>query len=503
MLLLYPPQSKPSEPPASLAYLQSALKQQGISCKVCDMNIEALHFIIEQNQTRQDTWTRRATKNRNRNLQLLQNKEGYSNRDRYSRAVYDINRLVENYGKQFGLHLCLSNYQDPELSPLKSQDLRESSASYTNNVYTPYFARRLEELLSDTEDNAAVGISLCYLSQALCTFAIIGYLRDHHPQRKIVVGGGLVTTWMSSPVWKNPFGDLVDLFIGGPGETPLLQYLSAENNENLQYGPDYTNLHSNSYLAPGFILPYTSSRGCYWKKCRFCPETSEDNPYSHNSPLNTIQELADLSRRYRPTLIHFLDNAISPATLQAIAIKGLSSPWYGFVRFENLLEDLSFCKALKHSGCIMLKLGLESGDQAVLNDMHKGTELPRVSRILGNLHKAEIATYIYLLFGTPSENYQSAQQTQQFVQEHHEQINFINLAIFNLPLHSTQVEQLSVQNFYEGDLTIYRDFKHPKGWHRGLVRRYLDLEFKKVRLIAPVLKNDPPYFTSNHAPFRI
>ena len=46
--------------------------------------------------------------------------------------------------------------------------------------------------------------------------------------------------------------------------------------------------------------------------------------------------------------------------------KPAGAPWYGFVRVTRRLADEDFCRALKLSGCVMLKLGLESGDQGVL-----------------------------------------------------------------------------------------------------------------------------------------
>ena len=60
--------------------------------------------------------------------------------------------------------------------------------------------------------------------------------------------------------------------------------------------------------------------------------------------------------------------------------------WYGFARFTNQLSDLEFCRALYRSGCRMLNLGLESGDQSVLDAMGKGTDLETASRILTGLN---------------------------------------------------------------------------------------------------------------------
>ena len=395
--------------------------------------------------------------------------------------------------------MSLANYQDNSRSPLKSTDLRLASVEHEDNIFFPYFSKRLEELLA-ADNSGYIGFSLNYLSQALCTFAMIGFLRKYHPEIKIIIGGGLVTTWLSNPQWNNPFSDLVDQLIGGRGEGPLLNLLGT-SRASIHIRPDYEGLRNNSYLSPGFVLPYTSSFGCFWKKCVFCPETSEDNPYQHVAPTTTIADLQALTAATAPALIHLLDNAISPSTMRALADKPPGVPWYGFARIDTLLADRKFCRRLKDSGCRMLKLGLESGSQEVLNRMQKGINLQLASKVLNNLQDVGIATYVYLLFGTPSEGPEEALQTLGFVEKHHQSITFLNLAIFNLPTGSQEVSSLEIADFYEGDLSIYQSFTHPTGWNRSEVRRFLDGTFKRVPNIANILRHDPPFFTSNHAPF--
>ena len=73
--------------------------------------------------------------------------------------------------------------------------------------------------------------------------------------------------------------------------------------------------------------------------------------------------------------------------------------------------------------------------------------------------------------------------------------------IFNLPVSSPEAEALEVKDFYSGDLSLYKDFVHPKGWQRKDVRKFLEKEFKVQSEIKRILRRDPPYFTSNHAPF--
>jgi hypothetical protein len=132
--------------------------------------------------------------------------------------------------------------------------------------------------------------------------------------------------------------------------------------------------------------------------------------------------------------------------------------------------------------------------------MHKGNDVSVTSRVLKALSRADISIYVYLLFGTPAESEKEARVTLDFVVEHSAYINFLNLAIFNLPLLSPDSKGLQRSSFYEGDLSLYTDFIHPKGWGRIQVRRFLDNEFKRHPAIKPILQRQPPLFTSNHAP---
>ncbi|MBE0586102.1 MAG: radical SAM protein, partial [Desulfofustis sp.] len=114
-----------------------------------------------------------------------------------------------------------------------------------------------------------------------------------------------------------------------------------------------------------------------------------------------------------------------------------------------------------------------------------------------------IATYVYLLFGTPAEDESDARQTVRFVGEHHRAITFVNLAIFNMPLDSPEAREVEREPFSGDDLALYTGFRHPRGWDRRRVRRFLDREFRRQPQIAAIIRRDPPHFTSNHAPLLV
>jgi radical SAM superfamily enzyme YgiQ (UPF0313 family) len=464
-----------------------------------DASLEGILSLLEKRSMSSDTWTSRAFRHLPAHLHNLTLPEGYQNGDRYRRAVLDVNRVIEKSVTPGNVRVSLANYSDRALSPLTSRDLFIAAERPGKNPFYEYFMGRIQGLLEEKEHGAA-GFSLNYLNHALCTFSMMGILRQQSPHVKIILGGGLVTSWMRRPGWKNPFVGLVDEMVPGPGEEALISILGKEYVKGAD-SPDYDCFHRNKYFAPGFILPYSASSGCYWHRCSFCPEKAEANPYRPIAPAQALDEVKGLAKRSNPVLLHFLDNAMSPALLDEIARHGLDSPWYGFVRITKHLADPDFCLALKRSGCVMLKLGLESGDQDVLDHLEKGIDLDEASRALRSLKRAGIGTYVYLLFGTPAETMERARRTLDFTVKHGECIDFLNLAVFNMPVSGPDSEKLETRPFYEGDLSLYTSFVHPSGWDRPSVRTFLDKEFKRHPAIASILRRDPPLFTSNHAAF--
>jgi len=307
------------------------LKAHGVPCRLLDANLEGQLWLMGQPQAAVDTWSRRAFKGRARNLAALRDIKTYLNPDRYRRAVSDLNRILALSAAESGIAIGLADYQHATLSPLRSADLIAASRKPDQNPFYHYFSQRLPELLDGI---GTVGFSLNYLSQALCTFAMIGYLRKRYPGLKIVLGGGLVTSWMQRPGWCSPFGELVDTLISGPGEVPLLESLGSRAVPERHAPPDYTPLPLKEYLSPGLILPYSAAGGCYWNRCSFCPERAEGNSYLPASISRVLSDLKLLTEQNGPLLIHLLDKAISPSLLHCLAENPPGTPWYGFARMD-------------------------------------------------------------------------------------------------------------------------------------------------------------------------
>ncbi|MBC2705874.1 radical SAM protein [Desulfobacula sp.] len=500
MLLIFPPVAKPCEPPAGVALLSSALKENRRSCHVYDANVEGLLYLINSDIDPIDSWSKRALKNREKILCDLKDKSLYENMDRYHQRVYDLNKLLSISVDTKRFRITLSDYSDSRLSSVNSKDLLKSAGQYKENPFYRFFEDRVRPQILNS-DSKHIGISLCYLNQALVSFALAGWIKDSFKDKKIIMGGGLISSWMSRPDYNDPFKDLVDVMIRGEGEQPLLKLSGVKDISKKHYVPDYDFVKDDLYIAPGKVLPFRASIGCYWSKCRFCPEKAEIRPYSSQRASKVLQDLKAVDQKYAPDYIHLIDNAVTPAFLKALAKNKFGFKWYGFVRFEKEFLDPGFCHDLKRSGCDMLKLGLESGDQGVLDQMNKGTNLNYVSTILKNLHQAGILTFVYLLFGTSFEDEKAAFKTLEYIKAHEKYINYLNLAVFNLPKFSDDAKDLDTREFYHGDLSLYLNFTHPFGWDRRQVKQFLDKTFKKQVSAGSGIRKNPAFFSSNHAVF--
>jgi len=435
---------------------------------------------------------------------------------RYDRAVLDLNRALKALSAPYGAEAGLANYTEAGRSPLRRADLLAAGAAFDDSVYYPLFSRRIDEELNQLAGYGAekglppmVGLSLNYLSQALPAFAMLGYLRHRHPGVKRLLGGALISSWTAQGALRadERFEGLVDALLPGRGEDALCAYLGM--GDAIQPAsppiaaecPDFDGLMDLAYLAPRRVLPYAFSSGCPWRRCSFCPETAEGARYVGLNARRAMDQLAWLSTRYAPGLLHFCDNEISPLYLRALAEGGPGLPWYGFARFSPALLDRGFCASLAASGCAMLQLGLESGDQAVLDALNKGTKLSDIDRILENLAAAGIGCYLYALFGTPAEDEAAAARTALYLRERADLVAFLNVAVFNLPVSGAEAKALGARSFYEGDLSLYAEFAHPLGWNRDRVRSFIHNEVEASPAIRRMLKHTPRVFSSNHAPF--
>ncbi len=523
-LLIQPPALLPSEPPLSLAILVAALRQENISADAIDANLEAYLYLLDGQRLARlagpspSTALSRALNHREESLALLRHPQGKDSFSRYSTAVRYLNLLLSLHADN-RQRLTLSDYQYPDYSPFNPDDLNRFGRGEAHTLFYSYFCDELLAQVVDREPKR-VAISINYLHQAFPAFELAGLLRQQLPKLEIIAGGGLLTSWQQPLQQLDCRFPSFDRLVFGPGEASLVALVRGRAGESYflndtssrGFIPDFSFAEFDRYPSPHPVLPLSSSRGCYWEKCLFCPEaTAPVHPYGSFNPIDFPDLLLELSHRYEMTHFHLTDNAIPVNVLRQLAhrhadLAGLE--WFGFVRFEDALSDDAFVKKLAASGCRMLQLGLESGSQRVLDTLRKGIRLETSAKILDNLQRAGIGTYVYIMLGAPGETETDAEMTLDFLEKHADQIGFLNISIMNLPRGSELLENPELYGISRsklrddrGVLGLYHKFESDNAWDRTAARRFLHQRLQASPIIRNILKRDPPFFSSSHAFF--
>jgi len=524
ILLLHPPAAKPGEPPLGMAVLLGFLRSRGLAAEAVDTNLEAFLYLLDTHRLRQiagpapSRGVHRALKHSAASLQRLRAGKITENFARYQTAVHYLNHALTVYsGIAPGQRLTLSDYTHEELSEFSPVDLERVAQGEATTLFDDYFR---EDLLPRIlrQRPTLIALSVNYRHQVLPAFALAGLLRRHCPQLPIIGGGGMFSSWRSLLREKSlrfpPFSHIVF----GPGEASLAKLATGvsapdyylEDAEEIAFAPDFSFAPLKRYLSPLPILPVSSSRGCYWRRCLFCPEAAAPtHPYTTGAADAFPALLKQLAGRYRVRHFHLTDNAVPTATLHQLAhspeeLAGLS--WHGFVRFEKELLDFGLVEKLAENGCRMLQLGVESGSQSMLDRLQKGTRLKNIAKILQNLKRAGIHTYAYVMLGVPGETEGDAEATLHFLENHAELIDYLNPAIMNLPRESHLLNEphnagiaASAPLDEAAPLGLYRSFIASSGWGRAEARRFMQQRLLSSPAIRKIVQRTPPSFTSNHA----
>jgi len=527
LLLIHPPAARAAEPPLGTAVLLSHLRRAGATAEAIDANLDAYLYLLGGDRLATAagpapaTALHRAVKNVPRALSFLRSPEAGRSFPRYASAARHLNTALSAYrGARGRERWTLGDYVHGDLSEFSPRDLSLAASGKAGTVFSGYFRDALLPRVERMRPRG-VAISVNYRHQLLPAFELAGLLRRRLPGVPVYGGGGMFTSWKRSlrgmglaflPFDRVGFGPGESVLAAAAGGASAGGGLFFEDGEAVEFLPDFGFAPLREYLSPEPVLPVAATRGCYWRRCRFCPEAiAPIHPYRAADAGTFPTLLRGLSDRYGVRRFHLADNAIPVAVLRAMAdggsvLRGLS--WHGFARFERELLEPGFASALAAAGCSMLQLGLESGSQPLLDRMGKGTCVADASAILSNLARAGIAAYVYVMLGAPGETETDAERTRSFLAEHAGEIGFLNLSILNLP------REASWPGLAEGDapsesgfpgeeepLRLYRRVPAGNGWGRAQAKRFLRRRILGDPAIRAVAARTPPWFGDSHAVF--
>ena len=198
-----------------------------------------------------------------------------------------------------------------------------------------------------------------------------------------------------------------------------------ENLDEMPF-PSWEQLDLLKYFDGGKLYPYIdiiSGRGCP-NKCIFClwPQTMHGTRYRFRSPENVVDEIEHdikLCPKVAKTgEFFFEDDTFTVNRERAIKIceeilrRNLKITFSVNTRVDT--GDIELFKIMKKAGCRELLVGFESGNQQVLDNMHKKITLEQSRKFMDYARAAKLHVHGCFVIGLPGENEATARQTIDF-----------------------------------------------------------------------------------------
>lgn len=190
--------------------------------------------------------------------------------------------------------------------------------------------------------------------------------------------------------------------------------------------PDFSWAPLASYFNPDPVLPVQFSRGCKWRRCRFCAHNLSFGRYRCLDAAGAADMLAGFQAGLGVSHFYFTDQYLDASFLEpfarAVLARGLKIR-YTFMGRPS--EDMTapVLELLYRSGCRWISWGVESGSQKLLDLAGKGTCPAEVSRVLKDSRRAGIHNLALLMFGLPGSDEAALEETFLFLQENRPFIN--------------------------------------------------------------------------------
>lgn len=131
------------------------------------------------------------------------------------------------------------------------------------------------------------------------------------------------------------------------------------------------------------------------------------------------QDMNTLKKIGKTNIIHFTDEAINVPLydfkdmLRMMIRNQYGFKWYSFFRTEVIDEET--VRLMKKSGCIGVLLGLESGNNSILERMNKNVTVTQLERAHYLLKEYGLNTIGFFIIGFPGETTLTIQNTIDFI----------------------------------------------------------------------------------------
>ena len=176
----------------------------------------------------------------------------------------------------------------------------------------------------------------------------------------------------------------------------------------------------------GAALPIATTRGCVMR-CSFCSETNYWQRFRYRDPDAVLDEISELVERWGVRQFLFGDSLLNGSLkwLEAFADRCIERELgvtflFAYMRPTRLSRET--LDKLVRAGFRLISFGLETGSQAQLDAMKKGTKVEEAEQVVLDALDAGISVNISVLCGFPEETTEQVMESVRFVQRVRRQI---------------------------------------------------------------------------------
>ncbi len=179
-------------------------------------------------------------------------------------------------------------------------------------------------------------------------------------------------------------------------------------------------------------LPILTTRGCPYK-CIYCTKCIHGYKVRYRSPENIVDEIKHCIKKYKVKEFgiaddHFTFDAKRTIKLCDLIIKSklkIKMTLSNGIRVDTISKKL--VNKLYSAGCWFIAIGIESGNQQVLNKIGKEIKLEQITKSIKIIKQKNIIVAGYFIIGLPYDNLKTIKDTIKFAKN-----SDLDLAIFNL-----------------------------------------------------------------------
>lgn len=296
-------------------------------------------------------------------------------------------------------------------------------------------------------DPELVGFSTT-TSAFLDAIEIAEAIKQHRPEVRTIFGGVHVSAVGPSLLDRFPAIDYLSLGEGeqtiaeladgaSPGSIDGLAWRDgeqAETNPPRSHVPDLDALpfpayHKLERFPRGYHLPpfsyikgpgatMVTSRGCVYQ-CSYCDRSVFKRGFRYNSPDYIYEHMRYLRRSFGIRHINVYDDLFTTnrKRIGALCARLMSEPLG--IQFNCAVHvghaDDELLKMLKDAGCLMISVGIESGDPELLERHKASVSLEQVRETVARIQATGMRAKGLFMMGLPGETEESFQRTSDFV----------------------------------------------------------------------------------------